>query len=570
MKPLFLEHHSDSSYSFPIDEHTLRICLKAKKGYAPKKVEVLYNVKYLFHEYTLSKEMGEVLEGSEDLYYLTNLHLDDPRFAYVFYVEDEEGNHYYFSEYGLSKEYPLKESFYSFFQIPFLNSSDMVQENPLFKGRLFYQIFVDRFCRSKDNNNPRINMKWGDKVTPTSIAGGDLKGIEEKIPYLKSLGVGAIYLTPIQESLSNHKYDIIDYEHVAKDFGNDADLAFLIRKCHENDILVVLDTVYNHLSYQNALFQDVLQKGRESKYADFFYFEGDKPLLAQKNYYTFAYCNYMPKINLNSFKTQDYFIALTLSLLKKFDMDGLRLDVSDEVPHSFWRRLHFALKKEKPYFYLCGENWHEATSYLEKGDEFDAVMNYGIMKAFLDVYREETRNAKEFVERLTDLRMRYKEPVIKNNMNFLDSHDTYRFYTEVKKDKRKFLASYAFLFFYEGLPSLYYGDEVGLEGGYDPDSRRCFPWKEKLQDQEIKEAMLCLLAIRKEYYCASSSCKLYAEGDLVHLERAGKKKELHLTISFSSHPLPYQRKGKLLFSFSLENTQLLPYGLALELKEVNS
>lgn len=561
MERFILEHHSDSPFSFPLDGHSLRVRLKAWKGFAPSRVEVLHNCKYRFHEEAFPQEMEEVEEGEECLYFQTTIHQEDPRFAYAFRLYDKDGNVSYFSELGQTERYPLKESFYSFFQMPAVSESDMVKANPRFRGRLFYQVFVDRFARSEAFLNPRTNMEWGDPVTPKSIAGGSLRGIEEKIPYLKSLGVGALYLTPVFESPSNHKYDTTDYLHVAKDFGTDEDLRKLSEKCHEAGILLVLDAVYNHMSDQNPLFQDVLLRGRESQYSDFFRYEGDLP--RKGHYETFSFCEYMPRTNLDSKKTRDWFVRYACSLVDRFDIDGLRLDVADEIPHRFYRELRLALEEKKEDFLLIGENWHEASSYLDKGDELDGVMNYPLTKAFLDLERDRETDASGFVKRLVDLKMRYKDGTNRNLLNLLGSHDTHRFLTEVKGNAGRFLGSYALLLFLEGLPCLYYGDEMGLEGGYDPDSRRCFPWREEDQNPEIREGMRKILSIRKEYLDVLSP-ETIEERDGLILLRRGK---VLLILSASPLPRPIHEGVRLLYSHGLKGNTLSPDGLLIALQE---
>ena len=561
MERFILEHHSDSPFSFPLDGHSLRVRLKAWKGFAPSRVEVLHNCKYRFHEEAFPQEMEEIEEGEECLYFQTTIHQEDPRFAYAFRLYDKEGNVSYFSELGQTERYPLKESFYSFFQMPAVSESDMVKANPRFRGRLFYQVFVDRFARSEAFLNPRTNMEWGDPVTPKSIAGGSLRGIEEKIPYLKSLGVGALYLTPVFESPSNHKYDTTDYLHVSKDFGTDEDLRRLSEKCHEAGILLVLDAVYNHMSDQNPLFQDVLLRGRESQYSDFFRYEGDLP--RKGHYETFSFCEYMPRTNLDSKKTRDWFVRYVCSLVDRFDIDGLRLDVADEIPHRFYRELRLALEEKKEDFLLIGENWHEASSYLDKGDELDGVMNYPLTKAFLDLERDRETDASGFVKRLVDLRMRYKDGTNRNLLNLLGSHDTHRFLTEVKGNAGRFLGSYALLLFLEGLPCLYYGDEMGLEGGYDPDSRRCFPWREEDQNPEIREGMRKILSIRKEYLDVLSP-ETIEERDGLILLRRGK---VLLILSASPLPRPIHEGVRLLYSHGLKGNTLSPDGLLIALQE---
>src|SRR5699024_898540 len=146
------------------------------------------------------------------------------------------------------------------------------------RSAVFYQIFVERFRQGNEKKDTSyINMKWDEKPTPKSFAGGDLAGIIEKMDYLKELGINALYLTPVFRSISNHKYDIIDYFTVDPQFGTKEELRQLVKLAHENGIRVVLDAVFNHCSMEMQQFQDVLEKGRESRFYDWFIIDGDFP-----------------------------------------------------------------------------------------------------------------------------------------------------------------------------------------------------------------------------------------------------------------------------------------------------
>ena len=215
------------------------------------------------------------------------------------------------------------------------------------RSAVFYQIFVERFRQGNEKKDTSyINMKWDEKPTPKSFAGGDLAGIIEKMDYLKELGINALYLTPVFRSISNHKYDIIDYFTVDPQFGTKEELRQLVKLAHENGIRVVLDAVFNHCSMEMQQFQDVLEKGRESRFYDWFIIDGDFPEPEKMNYECFAACNYMPKLNTANEEVQDFLLEIAIYWIREADIDGWRLDVSDEVSHGFWRRFRKAVKKE--------------------------------------------------------------------------------------------------------------------------------------------------------------------------------------------------------------------------------
>lgn len=211
---------------------------------------------------------------------------------------------------------------------------------------VFYQIFVDRFCcGNKDKDASYVNLKWGDLPSPKSFAGGDLQGIISKLDYLKGLGVTALYLTPIFKSKSNHKYDISDYYRIDEQFGTDEDLAMLVQQAHSRGIKVVLDAVFNHCSEDTTEFQDVVKYGNKSPYFDWFIVDGDKVDTQKGNYRYFGVCKYMPKYNTSCSSLQNHLIDIATYWIRKYDIDGWRLDVSDEVSHDFWRKFRIAVKR---------------------------------------------------------------------------------------------------------------------------------------------------------------------------------------------------------------------------------
>ena len=235
-------------------------------------------------------------------------------------------------------------------------------------------------------------MKWGDKPTPKNFAGGDLRGIINHLDYLSNLGITAIYLTPIFKSPSNHKYDIINYYLIDEHFGSLGDLKELIEKAHQKGMRVILDAVFNHCSMESKEFSDVMTKGVNSPYYDWFLINGDYPDPESVNYECFASCNYMPKWNTSNSKVQEFLINVGLYWIREANIDGWRLDVSDEVSHDFWRQFRKAIKAEKSDCVLIGENWHDAYPYL-MGDQYDSIMNYAFTKACLDYFAFDNFNA---------------------------------------------------------------------------------------------------------------------------------------------------------------------------------
>lgn len=527
-----MQHIADSSYCFPISKNEIVLRLRTGKNDIAC-AEVLYESKYVIGEKQKRAKMRKAYIGEIFDFYEVKLTLEDTRLAYVFYVNDGEEN-YYFSEDGVTKNYDFTVGFYNFFQYPYINETDIMECVPWMKTATFYQIFVDRFQQGDmEKDNSYINLKWGEIPTPKSFAGGDLKGIIEKLDYIEELGCNTIYLTPVFRSISNHKYDISDYYNVDKQFGTNEDLKRLVQLAHEKDMRVVLDAVFNHCSDEISQFQDVLQKGKKSEYFDWFVIRGDEVNKERDNYESFAACTYMPKWNTSNEEVQQYLIDIGTHYLTEYDIDGWRLDVSDEISHDFWRSFRKAVKAKKKDAVIIGENWHDANTYL-RGDQYDSIMNYSFTKLCLDYFAFGKKNAEEAAWKLNEILMRNTDTVNKMMLNLLDSHDTHRFFKEVEKDREKMKAALCLLYLFPGVPCIFYGTEILTEGGYDPDCRRCMDWS-KIGTQgefgEVYRLLQNLSKLRKKYEISDSVVEITAREDVLVIEHNLKNDVLKLYIN---------------------------------------
>lgn len=527
-------HIPDSRYCFATAKDELVIRLRMSREDEDANVFLVYAQKYNF---TFQREKIEMkICYSDSLYhfYEIKMKLKDVRFAYIFEIE-KKGETFYYSEDGVSRSYRFEEGFYNFFQMPYINQNDVFEVVDWMRNAVVYQIFVDRFARGNmEKDTGYIDMKWGDAPTPKNFAGGDLRGIIQKLDYLQELGITAIYLTPIFQSISNHKYDISDYMQIDEQFGTKEDLKELVQLAHEKGMKVILDAVFNHCSKNLAQFQDVLKKGKKSEYYTWFLIDGEYPVPEKGNYECFAACTYMPKLNTANESVQDFLIKIALYWMEEAEIDGWRLDVSDEVSHAFWRRFRLEMKARKKDCVIIGENWHDAYPYL-MGDQYDSIMNYAFTKACLDYFAKGMLTAEQMAQKLNGILMRNMEQVNVMMLNLLDSHDTHRFFTEVGKKKEKLLAALALEIVYTGTPCIYYGTEVCMEGGYDPDSRRCFPWEEKKED--VTEKIKQLLFLKKREELGYGSVHIHAENEMLcvcrTLQKEEKKRKITLWINMT-------------------------------------
>lgn len=527
-----MQHIVDSSYCFPVSEKEIVLRLRTARD-DMKSVQVIYESKYIFG--TKQQKALMTKEYTSELYdyYRICLKLKDTRLAYVFLVNDGEKS-YFFSEDGITDTYDYTLGYYNFFQYPYINQADIMEQVAWMKDAIFYQIFVDRFHMgdtAKDTSY--INCSWGDIPTPKTFAGGDLKGITQKLDYIKATGCNAIYLTPVFRSISNHKYDISDYYRVDEHFGSNEDLRELVQEAHKRGMRLVMDAVFNHCSDRMMQFQDVLENGRESSYYNWFFINGDKPDQKSMNYETFAACEYMPKLNTSNMEVQKFLMDIGCYYIQEYDIDGWRLDVSDEVSHDFWRNFRKAIKGCKKDAVIIGENWHDAYSNL-RGDQYDSIMNYAFTKASLDYFAKETFDAQRLAWKLNDLLMRNSDTVNSMMLNLLDSHDTHRFFSEVGESRFKMKAALCLLYLFPGAPCIFYGTEILMPGGYDPDCRRCMDWEKANiygEFSDIYELLNRLSILRKRYIMTEGKVRIYALDDVFHLRYQTKDISLILRIN---------------------------------------
>ena len=343
------------------------------------------------------------------------------------------------------------------------------------KDAIFYQIFPDRFCRSERYKAIGKFVPWDSKPTRENMFGGNLAGIVDKLEYIASLGVNAIYLCPIFKSNSNHRYHTVDYFEIDPVLGTLKDFDRLVKKAHKLGLRVILDGVFNHCSRGFFQFNSLMELGKNSPYVDWFHVHG-WPLHAysgKPNYDCWWGFPALPKFNTDNPDVREYLFSVGEYWMKR-GIDGWRLDVPNEIDDdSFWQEFRRRIKAINPEAYIVGEIWDEPSRWL-KGDQFDGVMNYPLRRAVLSLlFDEKPISLAEFAKRLREAfpAGRFGVP-----MNLLGSHDTIRLASLPCSNLQRVKLALAILFFLPGAPCIYYGDEIGMEGGKDPDNRRTFPW----------------------------------------------------------------------------------------------
>ncbi len=453
-----------------------------------------------------TEKMTEVLELENHFWWSIKVVPPYKRCMYYFTLSDGEEKVFYFedgfyTEAGLGVQGRRMQCFC----FPWMNSADLFETPDWVQDAVWYQIFPERFAR--DGGAKRGIKPWKhEEIKGVNFSlryGGNLRGVINRLEYLHDLGINAIYFNPIFKSLSDHKYNTDNYYEIDDDFGTKEDFKELCDKAHSLGIRIMLDMVMNHSSFFFEPFVDVVKHGESSKYKDWFMIN-KFPVTLDRNtrdgrYYSFAFVQYMPKLNTNNPEVMEYFARVCEYWTSQFRVDGLRFDVANEVSHEFLKLIRRRVKAVNPDIYLLAEIWHDSTPWL-RGDKFDAIMNYSLREAVSDFWLDEQQTTKQLEQRLNRCLTMYPEQSLRVMFNLLDSHDTERLYHRCGHDEDKFFQQLTLLFTLFGSPCIYYGTEIMMDGGHDPDCRRCMPWDEidSGDHDEIIAQVKTLIKARKE------------------------------------------------------------------------
>jgi cyclomaltodextrinase len=363
---------------------------------------------------------------------------------------------------------------------------------------IFYQIFPDRFANGDPHNDPPNVQSWGEKPPVKGFQGGDLQGVIQKFDYLLDLGITAIYFNPIFQATSNHRYNISDYFRIDPKLGDLADFQALLEVAHRNHVRVILDGVFNHCGRGFFAFNDVLENREYSGYQDWFHihrFPVDAYSHGEaKDFDAWWKIKSLPKFNTHNPAVRKYIFDVARYWIEQ-GADGWRLDVPSEIDDdTFWAEFRQVVKAINPDAYLLGEIWEADPRWVGE-THFDGLMDYPVRKALLSFLKEED-TASTFADQVEALLQCYPHENVNCMYLLVGSHDTERVLTQLQERVEKVKMALAFIFAYPGAPAIYYGDEIGMEGGEDPDCRRAFLWDEAQWNVELHSWVKCLVSLR--------------------------------------------------------------------------
>ena len=374
----------------------------------------------------------------------------------------------------------------------------MFSQTPLWiRNSIAYQIFPDRFFRPVNAVSDSNLDQWGGIPDRENYFGGTLKGIIEKLDYLQTLGVNLLYLTPIFKACTNHRYDTVNYYETDPMLGTKEDLSKLVEALHRRNMRIILDGVFNHTSDRFPAFTDVCRSGQNSKFADW-YFVNNFPVTGNPvNYQTCGGCEYLPKLNTGNPDVRKEIFNIARYWIREFHIDGWRLDCASKISKEFWKEFYSEVKKENPDSYVVAEIWRETGTWLNCG-LFDGAMNYRLRDILLEFIISNHLDAEDFAYELLSLKEEHGESVC-SMLNLVGSHDVERIMTACGGDWNKVYLLYALLMTLPGVPMIYYGDEIGLPGGNDPDCRRCMIWDQADWNTALFNRIKSLTDLRKNH-----------------------------------------------------------------------
>lgn len=536
MNPATIFHRPMSEYAFALDDTHYIFRLRTGKGEA-ESVRFYYadravmTPKLQFAPLPMEKFRTDRYFD----WYEIRLETRFERIAYYFELQNGVETLFYYGDCYEMAGTPTRADY---FQLPFNHRADRFAAPAWTRDAVVYNIFPDSFAAGK-------------RLAPNGAPpcrGGTVRGVTENLDYIASLGFNCIYLNPIFAARSYHRYDTLDYYRIDPHMGAEDDLRDFVRRAHALGIRVILDGVFNHVSSDHPFFRDVLEKGRASRYYSCFYALPETPRLPAAGelpgYTCFSYVADMPKTNTADPFLRQYFCDVGAYWVRKFDVDGWRLDVANELDDGFLRAFRASVKAAKSDALIVGEVWENAAHYLG-GDMLDSAMNYDFRRYCRRFFAEQTVDAETFDTNVSTLLLRYNENALFAQLNLLDSHDVSRFLSLCGGKTERMELAVLLQMTFPGMPCVFYGDEKGLCGESEPEYRRPMAWDASSPLEEVYRRMIALRKTHPALRYGSFHTEL-ACGGVYRYSRVWNGTKITVAMNLGAEPVKAQKRGTLL------------------------
>lgn len=461
-------------------------------------------------------------------------------FYFKIYTNDSE--FYYGSDNKISKQ----KTQYFHINSEIYEELNTTYNNYIDQG-VVYHIFPDSFNRgSKFEKDSSVKYNdWGNKPVGDKYYGGTIHGIIEKLDYLSELGINTIYITPVFTSTSNHRYNSENFRDIDRILGDKAAFKELVEKCHLRGIKVIMDIILNHCATDFWAFKDVINNQENSKFKDWFIIK-EFPVDLNNKYATYS-CWWnnksMPQFNLENKEVVDYLLNSCSFWVSQFNIDGWRIDVSGELNDELIKKFIQYMRKIKEDIIIIGENWKNSNRYLQ-GSMYNGVTNYLLWwRAFIPFFSECKLSVREFINNIIECYFLYPHRSFLQCWNLISSHDVARFKSKIF-DERNLYIVVLLQILLPGTPTIYYGDEIGMEGLDDPYNRGSMKWEECNSDNQILNFYKDCINLRNSEKVFVEGCLKFIDyednSDILIMNRYDEKDSIYVIVNLSDDIIEFK------------------------------
>ncbi|QLL77245.1 alpha-glycosidase [Ligilactobacillus saerimneri] len=540
-----LYHRPDSEMAFIYTRNEYHIYLRTKHGDVAQ-VKLLFGDPYDFEfdekgQRKWNYQEVAMIKDAETLnhdYWKLAINIPQRRLQYAFWVEGKDGEQVIYDDRRIMPYNEQNLARMDCFIVPFVHLSDEKWAPNWVRQTVWYQLFADRFANGNVKNDPPATLPWGDQaVHPNACFGGDLAGLIKRLDYLKDLGVNGIYLMPIFTAYSSTKFDTVDYFSIDPSLGTKAEFKQLVDELHKRNMRIMLDGVFSYMSDTSLQWQDVQEKGRASRFADWFqirrfpvgYKPTDNPDIAYDLTYNVHGNNpHMPQLNTANPAVRKYLLGVAAYWTREFNIDGWHLEYAAEVDQKFWREFATTVREINPEIYLVGEVKHSNQRIVQPG-KLDGVVNYPVTEAITRFAANKELSVAELISVINDQMALYRDQTNEVMFNAVESHVTQRLLATCHGDSSLVRMILALTFLQIGTPSLFYGTEVGMTNHQAPRIYQSMIWDEDKQDKKMLRFVKVLTHFRHNF------AKLLSYGDFQWGPRSNKYNYLSLTRQLGKH-----------------------------------